>query len=82
MINKKRIKPCPFCGEMPSVIKSDMSYGAGRGYPGCTEIGICCKNKSCYIRPSIYINDIYKPKKDETVMIDELTIMWNKRKEN
>lgn len=69
--------PCPFCGEVPTLTKTQMWQGS-RGYYGCYGFSVKCENEDCAIMPfTRSFNTIYE--KDENKQKKKAIAAWNRR---
>ena len=76
-----KIKPCPFCGEIPYLEKKPLwrKYGDGttHGYYGCYEYEIRCHNIECGCSVKLGRNDtVYN---DDEVAKQNAINAWNRR---
>ena len=75
-----KLKPCPFCGEVPYLERVPMwsqHNGSTHGYYGCYEYIVECHNPECRCR--VYLG------KNDTIYHDDATAgasavnAWNRR---
>lgn len=78
-ISVDRIKPCPFCGEVPYLEKVPLwtthSNGVTHGYVGCFEFDIHCSNCGCRVKLGSN-NTIYNSEKEAR---ESAIKSWNRR---
>ena len=69
--------PCPFCNNIPIVVKDPLFHGS-HGYSGCYEYYVKCENPKCRINPKTKsYNTVYG--KSEEECIDKSIKDWNIR---
>ena len=74
---KEYPKECPFCHNLPDIIKNPLCNGS-HGYHGRYKYYIACRNENCKIKPKTYeYNDIYDMTEQEC--IDKAIEDWNDR---
>lgn len=76
-----KIKPCPFCGEIPYLERKPLwrtyNNGTTHGYYGCFEYEIRCRNIECGCSVKLGRNDtIYN---EDEVAKKNAVDAWNKR---
>ena len=73
------LKPCPFCGSEVSIdINPLWSEFPTRGYPGCYDYSIRCKQCGCTL---YYPNNDSVYRSEEEAMAN-VVVAWNRREEN
>ena len=74
------LKPCPFCGVAPKMLKRPMWQswnGITHGYFGCYEFIIECENEECLCRVKMDKNDtIYRTEEEAK---QNCIRSWNRR---
>ena len=70
-------KECPFCHDIPALIK-DPLWNGNHGYYGNYEYYVACENKKCKVNPKTKpYNDIYDMAEQEC--INKSIEDWNTR---
>lgn len=74
---KELPQECPFCHDMPSVVKNAL-WNNGHGYYGNHEYYVACTNVNCKVQPKTKAyNDIYDLTEQEC--IEKSINDWNSR---
>lgn len=70
---KHKLKECPWCKQIPKLVKSDIY-----GYDGHYHYRVSCVNQFCNIQPhTIKVDDVYRSCEKA---IDIVVEHWNDRK--
>lgn len=69
---------CPFCHEIPELIKKPLWNGEGHGYYNCFQYSVQCTNGECKVNPKTSeYNDIYDMTEDDC--FNKAIEDWNDR---